>query len=299
MGSRLGLADLVPLGLFVDAVATGSISAAARAHQITQPSASEALRRLERRVGVELLIRTPRGCRPTAEGARLADLARDLLAAADRFAGEAETLRAGAQGRIRVAASYTNAEYVLPGRIAAAGDVTVSLTVANSDEVTALVRSGAVDVGFVEGPIPTAGLTTRLFDRDELVVLVAPEHAWARLDGPLPLETLVATRLLLREAESGTRRTYEAAAAAAGHLIAEPFGVMTSTEALKAAVRAGLGATILSRLAVREELAAGSLVLVPVDGFSLARELRAIRLAGSRDKAVTAFVQAVSRKNYI
>jgi DNA-binding transcriptional LysR family regulator len=211
-----------------------------------------------------------------------------------RFAAEADAVRAGVRSQLRVAASYTNAEYVLPARIAEFGrrhpDIAVRLTVANSDEVAAMLRAGRADLGFIEGPVDLTGLRVRRIGRDELAVVVAPRHRWARAGG-LTVEVLAATPLLLRERESGTRRTYEAAAARAGQPVAEPYGVMTSTEALKAAVRAGLGATVVSRLTVQEELAKGSLVEVPVAGINLTRDLNAVWPAGRRSAGVTDLVR--------
>jgi DNA-binding transcriptional LysR family regulator len=294
--AELGVADLVALGLFVDAVELGSLSAAARRHRITQPSASQAISRLERRLGLSLLRRGPRGSRPSPEGERLAGHARDVLAALQRFTVEAEAVRAGARGQIRVAASYTNAEYVLPARLAEFGavrpDVAVRLAVANTDEVVAAVRAGEVEIGFVEGPGPFTGLRTRRIGRDELAVVVAPDHPWAGRDA-LPGRALAGTSLLLRERESGTRRTYEEAAARAGYPLAEPYGVMTSTEALKSAVRAGLGATVVSRLAVQDELRDGTLVAVAVTGLNLRRELRAIWSPGQRSPLAAELIRHV------
>lgn len=293
---RLTPADLPALGLFVDAVDLGSLSAAARRHRITQPSASQAIGRLERRLGVALLRRGPRGSRPSPEGERLAGHAREVIAALNRFAAHAEAVRAGTRGLIRVAASYTNAEYVLPRRVADFGsvrpDVAVRLTVANTDEVVAAVRAGDVELGFVEGPGTFAGLGTRRIGHDELAVVVAPDHPWAGRDA-VPGNVVAATPLLLRERESGTRRTYEAAAARAGYRVAEPYGVMTSTEALKAAVRAGLGATVVSRLAVQDELRDGRLVAVPVTGLDLGRDLRAVWLPGQRSLLAAEFIRCL------
>ena len=293
----LALADLVALELFVEAVDSGSLSAAARRRRISQPAASESLRRLERRLGVTLLVRGPRGSQPTAEGERLVAKARDVLGALARFVAEADAARSGVGSQLRVAASYTNAEYVLPAHIVEFGrrhpDVAVRLTVANSDEVATMLRAGQADVGFIEGPVDLSELRARRVGRDELAVVVAPRHRWARR-GPMTVADLAATPLLLRERESGTRRTYEAAVARAGHQVAEPYGVMTSTEALKAAVRAGLGATVVSRLTVQEELTKGTLVDVPVAGINLTRELRAVWPAGRRNAGVGELVRAVA-----
>lgn len=298
--SDLGGADLASLRLFVDTVELGSLSAAARRSGITQPSASEALRRLERRLGTELLIRGPRGSHATPGGARLATAATRVLAELDAFAAEARTLRAVGARQVRLAASYTTAEYLLPPLIAryraVRPDAVVSLAVANSTEVVARLLARTADLGFVEDPAEHPELATAVIGTDELVVVVAPGHPWARRDpaSPLPVAELAATPLLLREAGSGTRATYQAAIAAAGHESAEPLGVMASTEALKTAVRAGLGATMVSRLAVADELAAGDLCEVPVAGLDLRRDLRAAWRAEHRHDLTAEFLRVVA-----
>jgi DNA-binding transcriptional LysR family regulator len=290
---RLAAADLTALRLLVDTIDTGSVSAAARAARVTQPSASAALRRLERRLGVTLLVRTPQGSRPTPAGQRLVTLARKSLAALDAVAAEAAALQAAERHEVRVAASYTIAEYVLPTRLPATAEVTVALSVVNSDEAVARVRSHEADVGFVEGPVDVTGLRVRRIARDELVLVVAPGHAWATRDTPLPAAVLASTPLLLREPESGTRRTYEQAVARAGLTPATPLGVLSSTEALKAAVRAGVGGSVLSRLAVAADVQAGLLAEVPVAGLNLRRDLRALWLPGKQSPLGATFVRAV------
>ena len=107
--------DLVGLELFIDALRLGSISAAAREHHLSQPSATERLRRLERRLGVELLRRGPGGSAPTAEGEAVAVWAREVLAAVEHLDAGVTALRPPS-GRhpLRIMASLTVAEYVLP-----------------------------------------------------------------------------------------------------------------------------------------------------------------------------------------
>jgi DNA-binding transcriptional LysR family regulator len=288
-------ADLANLALFVDTVEAGSLSAAARKARISQPSASAALRRLERRLGLDLLVRTPRGSVPTPEGARLAAAAGRVLTELAAFADEARALQAARGRQIRVAASYTLAEYVLPPLIARyrarRPDVVVSLAVANSAGVIERLAARTADLGFVEDPDPHPGLSSGLVATDELAVVVSPRHPWARRSTPLPAGELAGTPLLLREPASGTRATYDAAVAAAGLTGAEPIGLMSSTAALKSAVRAGLGATVVSRLAVADELAAGELHEVPVAGLDLRRELRAVWHANTRHELAAEFLR--------
>ncbi|MGA8112170.1 MAG: LysR family transcriptional regulator [Actinocatenispora sp.] len=296
--SDLTAADLASLRLFVDTVTLGSLSGAARRQRITQPSASEAMRRLERRLGLDLLIRGPRGSRPTPEGARLAELAGRVLAELDTFAEEARALRAAGSRHVRVAASYTNAEHLLPPVIARyralRPDVVVSLVVVNSDEVVARVHARTADLGFVEDPGPHPDLGAATIGTDELTVVVAAGHPWAGRSTALPAGTLTSTPLLLRERGSGTRASFELAAARAGLTVAEPLGVMSSTAALKTAVRAGLGATVVSRLSVVDELAAGDLRVVPVEGLDLHRDLRALWHPAHRRELTGDFLRTVT-----
>lgn len=288
-------ADLASLALFVDTVEAGSLSAAARKARISQPSASAALRRLERRLGIDLLVRTPRGSAPTPEGERLAAAAGRVLAELAAFTDEARALQAGRARQIRLAASYTLAEYVLPALIARyrarRPDVVMSLAVANSAAVLERLAARTADLGFVEDPGPHPGLSSGLVATDELAVVVSPRHPWARRSTPLPVGELAGTPLLLREPSSGTRATYDAAVAAVGLVRAEPIGLMSSTAALKSAVRAGLGGTVVSRLAVADELAAGELHEVPVAGLDLRRELRAVWRADAHHELAAEFLR--------
>ncbi len=106
---------LGPLELLVGVESHGSISAAARALGLAQPSVSAGLRRLERRTGLALVARSSTGTSLTEAGALLVARARDVLAASDAFEREVSALRTGHEGRITIAASLTIAEYLLRG----------------------------------------------------------------------------------------------------------------------------------------------------------------------------------------
>jgi molybdate transport repressor ModE-like protein len=287
--------DLVGLDLFVDAVKLGSISAAARRHGVTQPSATEQIRRLERRLGLTLLERGPGGSAPTAAGAAVAEWARPVIAAADELANGVAALRADAGTRrtLPIAASLTIAEYVLPQwlrRHREAGGPPVELEVENSVAVARAVDDGRVRLGFVESPRRFPGLKSTVVGGDRLVVVVAAAHAWTRRRSPLSPAQLAATPLLLREPGSGTREFFETALARAGSVIVEPAGVLGSTTALKAAAVDGDAPTVLSELAVRQELADASLVEIPVDGLAFERDFRALWRADRDNADIRRFV---------
>lgn len=287
--------DLVGLELFIDALRLGSISAAAREHHLSQPSATERLRRLERRLGVELLRRGPGGSAPTAEGEAVAVWAREVLAAVEHLDAGVTALRPPS-GRhpLRIMASLTVAEYVLPSWLQAHrvnGGSPVELAVGNSVAVARAVLDGEVQLGFIETPRRFVGLRTASVGGDRLTVVVAPTHAWAKRRRPLGPAELAATPLFLREPGSGTREAFEAALEAVGLALAVPAAVLASTTTLKSATADGGGASVLSELAVAGELATGVLVAVPVAGLDLQRVFRSIWLPSSTNDDVRRFVR--------
>jgi DNA-binding transcriptional LysR family regulator len=273
------LPDLQSLDVLVSVSQLGSISAAAQAHAMTQPAASMRLRALERVFGLQLLERRPSGSRLTPAGEAVVEWASQVVGAVGELMAGAAALRTRDRGRLRVAASLTVAEYLVPGwlrQLAAAWPATaVSLEMGNTTHVAELVRQGRVDCGFTEGPAPPGRLRWRDVAHDALVVVVAPRHPWARRRRPLQAAELAATPLLVREVGSGTRETLDAALAAAG-LVLRPLMELGSTTALKAAAGAGSGPAVLSRLAVGPEVRAGELVVVPCAGVELGRTIRAV-----------------------
>ena len=281
-----GLAHRVPdlgaLELLLAVARLGSLGGAAREVGITQPAASSRIRSMERQLGVALVDRSPRGSRLTDAGALVTDWARRIVAAAEVFDAGAQALRVRRDSRLRVAASMTIAEYLLPGWLLAlrAGrpDTAVSLHAGNSATVAERLLSDEADLGFVEGLTVPPGLDSVVIAHDHLIVVTAPGHVWARRRRPLASTELAATPLILREKGSGTRQVLDTALGG----LARPLIELSSTTAVKAAVVSGAGPAVLSELAVGEELAMRRLVRVPVEGVSLARDLRAVWPTGHR-----------------
>ncbi|MFI6480671.1 LysR family transcriptional regulator [Nonomuraea sp. NPDC050663] len=270
--------DLDSLKLLVDVGELGSLGQAARAAGIAQPSASKRLARLERRLGLPLLERTPRGSTLTAEGRMVAGWASSVLAAARELMRGAAAVRHGEAAHLRVAASMTVAEYLVPRWLAEfqerEPDVQVGLDVANSAEVIARVLAGEVELGFVEGPSVPEGLTSRVVGTDRLAVVVAEGHPWTRRRTALRGVELAATPLVVRERGSGTRDTLDRAFN--GFHQASPRLELGSNSAVKGAAQAGAAPAVLSTYAVEAELATGRLVEVPLTGVNLVRALRAV-----------------------
>ncbi|MGH3376745.1 MAG: LysR substrate-binding domain-containing protein [Actinoallomurus sp.] len=272
------LPDLEALELLVAVAETGSLGQAAARQGISQPSASARMRTLERRLGVRLILRSPSGSRLTSAGRVVTDRARTVLEPAYALVEGVAALRARQHGRLRVTASLTIAEHLMPGWLVTLRDVDqsvhVELNVANSTHVIERLRAGEADLGFIEGQRAPRDLHSRAVARDRLVVVVSPNHAWARKRRPLRPVELATTPLLLREPGSGTRETLEAALAPYGG-VAEPVLELGATAPLRLAATSGTAPAVLSALAAADEIAAGRLVEVPSE-LPLDRVLRAV-----------------------
>lgn len=277
--------DLDSLQLLLEVADSGSLGRAAARHGLSQPAVSARMQAMERLVGFPLLTRSARGSSLTPAGGLLADWARTVLQAAQVLDTGIDTLRADRAGRLRVAASQTVAEHLLPGwlvRLAADHPGTaVSLDAGNSTQVAVAVLAAQADLGFVEGPDLPGGLQHQVVEGDRLVVIVPRAHPWARRRKPVEAAELAATRLVQREPASGTRTSLELALAAFAPL-AVPLLELSTSSSVRTAVAAGAGPAVLSDLAVRDDVAAGRLVQVPVRGADLTRQLRAVWPHGQR-----------------
>jgi DNA-binding transcriptional LysR family regulator len=145
----------------------------------------------------------------------------------------------------------------------------------NSQHVVKVIEGGGADLGFVEGVHAPRTLTSRVVQSDDLVVVVAAAHAWARRRLALSPAELAATPLVVRERGSGTREVLDSALAAHGLSVSVQVE-LASTTAIKSAVASGAGPGILSKLAVESEVREGRLIAVAVADLPLERHLRAV-----------------------
>lgn len=254
--------------LLVALAETRSVTAAARAVGISQPALSQNLRAIERHYGFPLLMRSGRRVVLTQPARRVVDYARRIL----RLVGESEQaardlveLKAGS---LAVAGGVTAATYLLPRLLAEFrarhADIGLHLRMGDVREIERWVLAGEVDLGVIGEVSQPLEVVVTPFDRDELVVAAAPTHplaAVARLDG----ETLADYPLIVRERGSSTRETLERAMSWAGFAVRVQFELQ-SPESILQAVAAGLGASVVSALAVADT--------------SLGRRIRTRRVAG-------------------
>ncbi len=280
--------DLEQLEALAVTAAAGSMSAAARELGVSQQAVSARISAAEGLLGVAVFERSTRGVTATLSGEVVLARVRDVLDAAAGLAVTAASLRSRGAGQVRVAASNTVSECLLPGwaaRLRAENpDVRLHWTPGNSESVLEAVAAGQVDLGFVEGPTVPRTLRSRVVARDSLVVVVTPDHPWARaLDG-IDVEELRRTPLVLREAGSGTRERLDAAVPDR----AAPAQVLRSTAEVRDAARTLGAPTVLSSLAVEPDLATGRLVEVRVRDLAMPRRLRAVWHPNQRPRGAAA-----------
>jgi molybdate transport repressor ModE-like protein len=278
--------DLSALEVLLGVARTGSLNGAARQAGVSQQAVSARIRAMEAQTGVALVHRSPRGSTLTAGGAVIAEWAARLLEVAAGLDAGIAALRQDRRARLRVSASSTIAEQLLPGWLASfraaaapgrpAPDIV--LTAANTEQVIGHVAAGSADIGFTEGPRRPAGLRSKVIGQDRLVVVVAPGHRWARRRAVSAAE-LAGTSLVSREGGSGTGDTLSAALAGAlgaGAARVPAALSVSTTAAVRAAVLAAAAPAVISELAVADDLAAGRLIEIQVPGLNLRRALRAI-----------------------
>ncbi|KZS57446.1 LysR family transcriptional regulator [Mycobacterium ostraviense] len=285
--------ELASFEIFLAIAQAGSLGGAARDLGLTQQAVSKRLAAMEAQVGVTLAARTTRGSQLTPAGVVVAEWAARLLDVAKEVDAGLGALRKEGRERIKVVASQTIAEQLMPHWLLSLQDAAVRrrggsapqviLTATNSEHAIAAVRSGAADLGFVENPGPPKGLGSCVVGHDELVIVVPPGHKWTRRARPVSSGELAQTPLVTREPRSGIRDSLTVALRQVlGDDVrqAPPVLELSSAAAMRAAVLAGAGPAAMSRLAVADDLAVGRLRAVPVPELDLRRQFRAIWVGG-------------------
>jgi DNA-binding transcriptional LysR family regulator len=273
--------DLRRLEVFAKVAELGSFSRAAEALYLTQPTVSEHVRALEDEVGVQLLDRLGRGATPTRAGELLLGYARRMLMLAREAQQALDQFQGRMSGELVIGGSTIPGEYILPALLGAFKtkypDISVSLRIGDSGQVTEWVEQGRVEVAVVGARPASRALAARELMGDELVVVVPAGHPWATRK-TVSLEELRRAPMVMRERGSGSRQAIEHVLDDAGLSLGSfrIVGEMGSTQAIKQAVRAGVGVALISRRAVEDECRAGLVVCVKVKDLRVARSFHLI-----------------------
>src|SRR5215813_2075723 len=282
------------LEVFLAVAREKSFSLAARKVHSSQPTLSEHISELEGELGKQLFFRRGRRRVVTVTEAgrvfeQFAERAVSAVADARQALADLDGLT---HGSLLIGASTTPGLYVLPGIVAAFRTkypgVDVRLQIANSQTIEGRVRERELDLGIVGGHALRPGeecLAAGMLD--ELVLIVSPQHAWARHRDIAP-ELLVDEPLLLREEGSATRSVTERALQQARVKFRVAME-LDHTEAIKQGVMAGLGVAFVSTYAVRGETTSGRLRAVRLRGVRIQRHFHVIHHEARR---VTASARA-------
>ncbi len=289
--------NLNHLAIFHAVAVSGSVSGAAGRLHVSQPAVSKQLREFEESVGMVLFDRQPKGMRLTAAGEVLLEYAQRIFtteADAERVLAELRDLHAG---RLAIGASMTIGNYLLPPILARFQQrypgVDIQLDIANTENIQQRLLANSLDLGFTEGFVDNPELEAQVFAVDELVVIAEPGHRFIdRTD--LGAAELCREPCILREPGSGTRAVIEHELERRG---IRPVARMSlgSPEAIKQAVAAGAGISLVSRLTVATELLAGTLSVLPVTDLHLERPLHQVSLMNKHpSRAVERFLALLS-----
>jgi len=281
------------LRVFIEVAERGHVTRAAETLGMSQSAASAAIAALESSCQIKLFDRIGRGIQLTEVGRIFQREARAVLDRASMARSVLEDLAGGPVGPVSIAASQTIATYWLPRRLAdfhaANPGVRLNVVIGNTHDVETAVVEGEASVGLVEGPTQHPALIRQRIDHDQLVLVVASNYPSLPVNksGQLDLRSIT---WVIREAGSGTRRGLEDLARHEG-LSLDNLNislVLPSNEAVREAIEAGAGATIISRHVVASAVATGTLTAIPVD-----LPLREYALLRHRDRHETVAQQTL------
>jgi DNA-binding transcriptional LysR family regulator len=261
-----------------------NFSRAAEALLLTQPAVTQQIKALEDELGFPLFDRGGGRISLTPGGAALLPFAEKLKVISDQALAAVASAYGQLGGELSLGASQTIAQYLLPkfmaGFLQRNPNVKITARSGNTDEMLSALLSRDIQLALIEGPEQRNDVHIEPFMEDHMVLVVPSSHEWA--GRTITLDDLKTQPLLTREFGSGSRRIVEQALAAAG-LKAKDLSIrmeLDSTEGLLNAVEAGLGVTFVSRWAVRNQLALGTLEVCQIEGLTLSRSFSLAYPAG-------------------
>lgn len=277
------------LRIFEAVARHGSISRAAGELHLTQPAVSMQMKQLEEQIGLPLVEHIGRRICLTEAGQTLRVHARDIADRMTNLSASMVQFRGLERGLLRLAVVST-ANYFLPALIAEFNarhpGVHISLQVGNREFVLSSLFDSSTDLAITGRPPDGVDVIAHGFMDNPLVVIASPRHALAG-QAHVSMARVAEEVLVMREPGSGTRAAVERHFAAHG-LTIRAGGEFSTNEAIKQAVRAGLGVAVVSAQTIELELQTGCLVLLAVTGFPIVRHWYVAHRAQHRLSAAAA-----------
>ena len=247
-----------------------SFTKAAESLHMTQPAVTFQVRQLEEQFNTRLFDRTHNRISLTEAGQRVYEFADRIFELYAEMENAVRDMTGEISGMLVIGASTTIAEYMLPSLL---GDfkkqypvINVHLKVSNSDGIVSMVENNDIDLGVVEAPVMNKNLVVEECRKDRLVAIVPPQHALASLE-TVAIKDLLENAYIAREEGSGTREVIQEYLTDLGMQASDVHISMElgSPEAIKGAVEAGMGVSIVSEVTIHKELQLGSLVALDLD----------------------------------
>ena len=271
------------LHIFYTVASKGSFSAAAQALHMTQPAVTMQIQSLEEYFGAKLFHRSTKKLQLSEAGRTLLPYARRSLDLVQETELAMTNYTNELHGMLQLGASLTIGEYILPPMLGSFGakhpKMSLRMQVMNTRQIVEGIRGHYLDLGLVEAPVPDSDVEVEPVMEDELLLIVPASHSLAGR-GMVSLSELMPCSFVLREQGSGTRIVMEDTLRQKGIDPAELSVVMElgSTGAVKSAVEAGLGVSMLSPSAVRHEYALGLVDILRIREISFKRKFYAVHL---------------------
>lgn len=262
-----------PLKIFVTVVEHKNFSRAAEELYLTHPDVSLQIQSLEEEVGTKLVNSSSNHWELTQAGEIYYGYAKQILLLQDKAKQEIKQLSNVVSGDLKVGASYTIGEYILPFVVAEFAaqypKVEIETSIANTEEIIQAVRTHHLDIALVEGEVTHEDLEIHPIMEDEIILVVPNQHPLARL--PIATSEHLQDQVwILRESGSGTRAFSDKLFKEWGIQVRKSY-IFGSGQAVKQAVTAGLGIALVSRWIVRKELNAKELKSIRIKGKRLTR----------------------------
>ena len=244
-----------------------SFTKAAETLHMTQPAVTFQVRQLEEYFNTRLFDRTHNRISLTEAGARVYQYSDKIFELYGEMENAVREMTGEISGSLTIGASTTIAEYMLPALLgdfrAKYPEVSIHLKVSNTDGIVSMVENNTIDLGVVEAPVSNKNLVVDECRRDNLVAIVPPGHPKADLD-TITMEELLGYPFICREEGSGTREVI-ADYMTQCHTSMEVAMELGSPEAVKGAVEAGMGISVVSNATIQKELRLGTLVAIDLE----------------------------------
>ncbi len=274
--------DIRRLEIFCKVVELKSFTKAAESLSLAQPTVSEHMRILEETLSERLLDRLGREVLPTPAGRVFYQYARNIIRLREEAIQSLEQFKGQLSGHLTLGASTIPGNYVLPKFIGAFKAthpaIRITLGIGNTATIIEQVLGGDLEAGVVGSMSSDRRIVSEELFRDELVLAVPPEHPWAAASS-VAIDQLATEPFILRQSGSGTRMVMSRILEENGFDVSKlsVIAEMGSTEAIRQAIKARIGVSILSLQAIAEDVERGLLGTVQVDGIRFCRPLYLIQ----------------------